>query len=181
VPAERDEDEAAAEVISVQVEAGTDRIPVPGDLLVEGATKERKNPSLYNEIAAMDMGQRVKLALRGNREARQLLARDNNKIIRRMVLNNPRISEEEVVNMARDRNSTEDVLRIIADRSDWLKNYAVRRALVTNPKTPLPTAMRLLATLLLQDLERIAKSKDVPQAVVIQARKAVIEHRERRQ
>ena len=114
-------------------------------------------------------------------DARQLLARDNNKIIRRMVLNNPRITEDEVIGLARDRNSTEDVMRMIADRGEWLKNYGVRRALVTNPKTPLPTAMRLLGTLLLQDLERIAKSKDVPQAVVIQARKSVIEARERRQ
>ena len=177
--AEGTDDEAAAEAVFRTIEAGTDRIAVPGDLLIEGATLPRRNPSLYNEIAAMNVAQRLKLALRGNRDARTLLARDNNKVIRRFVLNNPMITEEEIISIARDRNSTEDVLRFISERGEWMKSYGVRRALATNPKTPLVIAQRQLATLLIQDLARIAKSKDIPQAVVIQARKMVIAARER--
>ena len=56
------EDEAAVEAISQAVAAGTDDIVVPGDLLVEGATVERQNPSLYNVIAAMNVSQKLKLA-----------------------------------------------------------------------------------------------------------------------
>jgi hypothetical protein len=181
VQAEGTDDEAAAEAVFRTIEAGTDRIAVPDDLLIEGATLPRRNPSLYNEIAAMNVAQRLKLALRGNRDARTLLARDNNKVIRRFVLNNPMITEEEIINIARDRNSTEDVLRFISERGEWMKSYGVRRALATNPKTPLVIAQRQLATLLIQDLARIAKSKDIPQAVVIQARKMVIAARERGQ
>ena len=181
MPAERADDEAAVEAVSEAIEAGTDQIAVPGDLLIEGATLPRKNPSLYNEIAAMNVAQRLKLALRGNRDARTLLARDNNKVIRRFVLNNPMITEEEIINISRDRNSTEEVLRFISERGDWMKNYGVRRALATNPKTPLVIALKQLPTLLIQDLGRIARSKDVPQAVVIQARKFVIAARDRGQ
>jgi len=180
VPAEN-EDEAAATAISEAVQAGTDDIAVPGDLLVEGATVPRQNPSLYNLIAAMNVSQRIKLALRGNRDARTLLARDNNKVIRRCVLNNPMLSEEEIINIARDKNSTEEVLRVISTNGDWCKSYGVRRALATNPKTPLPLALKQLSTLLINDLGRIARSKDVPQAVVIQARKMVIVARDRGQ
>ena len=180
MPAESEE-EAAAEAISQAVAAGTDGIVVPGDLLVEGATVERQNPSLYNMIAGMTVSQKLKLALRGNRDARTLLARDNNKVIRRCVLNNPMLTEEEIINIARDKNSSEEVLRVISDRGDWCKSYGVRRALATNPKTPLPIALRQLATLLITDLGRIARSKDVPQAVVIQARKMVIIARDRGQ
>jgi len=180
VPAESDE-EAAAEAISRAIEAGTDGIVVPGDLLVEAATLPRQNPSLYNEIAVMNVAQKLKLALRGNRDARTLLARDNNKIIRRFVLNNPMITEEEIINIARDKNATEEVLRFISERGDWVKNYGVRRSLATNPKTPLAIAQRNLATLLITDLARIARSKDIPQAVVIQARKMVIIARDRGQ
>jgi hypothetical protein len=57
----------------------------------------------------------------------------------------------------------------------------VRRALATNPKTPLPVALKQLATLLINDLGRIAKSKDVPQTVVLQARKMVVIARDRGQ
>jgi hypothetical protein len=181
VPAEGDEDEAVAEAVAAAIESGTDQIPVPGDLLIEGATLPRKNPSLHHEIAGMNMGQKIKLALRGNRDARTLLARDNTKTVRRFVLNNPMITEDEITNIARDRNSNEETLRYISDRGDWLKSYAVRRALATNPKTPLVVALRVLPTLLIQDLSRIAKSKDIPQAVVIQARKIVIVQRDRGQ
>jgi len=181
VPAEEGDDETAAEAISRTIEAGTDRIAVPADLLVEGATLPRRNPSLYNEIAAMNVSEKLKLALRGNRDARTLLARDNNKIIRRFVLNNPMITEDEIINIARDRNSTEEILRFISDRGEWMKSYGVRRALATNPKTPLVIAQRQLGTLLLQDVARIAKSKDIPQAVVVQARKMVIAARDRGQ
>ena len=180
MPGESD-DEAATEAVSQAVQAGTDDIVVPGDLLVEGATVPRQNPSLYNVIAAMNVSQRIKLALRGNRDARTLLARDNNKVIRRCVLSNPMLTEEEIINIARDKNSTEEVLRVISERGDWLKSYGVRRALATNPKTPLPIALRQLATLLMNDLGRIAKSKDIPQAVVLQARKMVIIARDRGQ
>ena len=180
MPAES-EDEAAAEAISQAIAAGTDGIVVPGDLLVEGATVPRKSPSLYNEIAGMNVSQKLKLALRGNRDARTLLARDNNKIIRRFVLNNPMITEDEIISLARDKNSTEEVLRYISERGEWVKSYGVRRALATNPKTPLPIAQRNLATLLITDLARIARSKDIPQAVVIQARKMVIIARDRGQ
>ena len=175
------EEEAAAVAISQAIAAGTDGIVVPGDLLVEGATVPRKNPTLYNEIAAMNVSQRIKLALRGNRDARTLLARDNNKIIRRFVLNNPMLTEEEIINIARDKNSTEEVLRVISERGDWCKSYGVRRALATNPKTPLPIALKNLGTLLVSDLGRIARSKDIPQSVVIQARKMVIIARDRGQ
>jgi hypothetical protein len=178
VPAERNDDEAAAAAVAQAVETGTDQIPVPGDLLVEGGTQERQTPSLYNEIAAMNMGQKIKLALRGNRDARTLLARDNTKTIRRFVLNNPMITEDEITGIARDRNSNEETLRYISERSEWLKSYGVRRALATNPKTPLVIALKLLGTLLIQDIARIARSKDIPQAVVIQARKIVITRRE---
>ena len=180
MPAESDE-EAAAYAITQAIEAGTDGIAVPGDLLVEGATVPRQNPSLYNELAAMNVSQKLKLALRGNRDARTLLARDNNKIIRRFVLNNPMLTEEEIINIARDKNATEEVLRVISERGDWVKSYGVRRALATNPKTPLVIALKQLATLLVNDLGRIARSKDVPQAIVIQARKMVIIARDRGQ
>jgi hypothetical protein len=57
------------------------------------------------------------------------------------------------------------VIRIILDRKDWLKNYQLRLALVQNPRTPLPKALRLLETLYDRDLRLVAKSRNVPSAV----------------
>ena len=60
---------------------------------------------------------------------------------------------------------------MIAEKREWIRNYQVRQALVTNPKTPLPIALRQLASLGEQDVRLLARSRNVPQAVAAQARR----------
>ena len=55
-------------------------------------------------------------------------------------------------------------------KSEWLRLYSVKHALVNNPKTPLPSALRLLPHLTAKDLRVIARSKGVPSALVKAAR-----------
>jgi hypothetical protein len=52
-----------------------------------------------------------------------------------------------------------------------VRNYRVRHALATNPKTPLAVALRHVSSLGERDLRLIAKSKNVPQTVAVQARR----------
>jgi hypothetical protein len=63
---------------------------------------------------------------------------------------------------------------MINDKREWVRNYQVRHALSTNPKTPLPAAIRHVATLSERDLRFIAKSKNVPQAIAVQARRILL-------
>jgi hypothetical protein len=179
-----DKDEAAeAAEVAAAVEAGTDGIELAEDLTEERAseaeiTSVRLKPeasTLYARLLTMPMTGKVKLALRGNKEARVLLARDGSRTVRRYVLMNPRISEEEVVHIARDRQADEEMLRTILNRREWMKLYQVRLGLVKNPRTPLASAIRILGTLMARDVERIAKSRDVPQGVVTQARRIVVD------
>ena len=65
----------------------------------------------------------------------------------------------------------DEVLRKIASNREWVKSYAIRMALVTNPKTPLPIAIKLVPTLTQQDLKQLAKSKTVPIGVAQAARR----------
>ena len=85
----------------------------------------------------MTVSERIKLALRGNREARMLLIRDANRMIRRFVLQNPRVGDEEIIAIAKNRSADDELLRMIGDSREWTKNYQVRLSLATNPKTPL--------------------------------------------
>jgi len=183
---DKEEAEKAAE-IAAAVEAGTDDIAVPAAMTEDqpdeaAVTSVRLKPessTLYAQLLTMPMTGKVKLALRGNKEARVLLARDGSRTVRRYVLMNPRISEEEIVHIARDRQADEEMLRVIMNRREWMKLYQVRLGLVKNPRTPLASAIRILPTLTTRDVELIAKSRDVPQAVVGQARRAIIESRHR--
>ena len=171
-----------AEAIARAVEAGTDDIVVPAEMLVE--EPEAATPplarSLYAQIINMGIGEKIKLALRGNRDARAILIRDAQKLIRRFVLQNPRVTDTEVVAVARNRSADEELLRMIADRREWMRNYQIRLALATNPKTPLVLALKQLTTLTDGDLRLLTKSKNVSATVASQARRIMMTMREPR-
>ena len=68
--------------------------------------------------------------------------------------------------MAKNRNIDAELLRKIGDHKQWPRNYQVRLALVTNPKTPLATAMHFVSSLHERDIRLLAKSKNVSATVV---------------
>jgi hypothetical protein len=161
----------ALQGIAEVIERGEDNYKVPEEMLIEPEKPTLINKSLYAQILTMPIGEKLKLALRGNRDARALLIRDSNRMIGRFVLKNPRITEDEIAAMARNRNLDSDILREIGEHRLWPRNYQVRLGLVSNPKTPPATAMGLVKTLGERDMRFLAKSKNVPQAVVTQARR----------
>ncbi len=168
--------EAAFDTIVRAVETGRDGIAVPAELLVEkeGEPEKALPQSLYSKILAMGVHEKIKLALRGNKDARTILVRDPIRLIRRCVLQNPRITDGEVISLARNRSADEELLRMINEKREWVRNYQVRHALTTNPKTPLPIALRHISSLAERDLRLIAKSKNVPQGVAVQARRILL-------
>jgi hypothetical protein len=158
------------------IESGEDGIELPKELVdePERATDAQPPGTLQTRIATMDMSEKIKLALRGNRDARNILIRDANKMIRRFVLQNPRLSDSEVISLARNKSTDDELLRIITEKREWMRNYQVRLGLATNPKTPLPVALRQVSSLDARDLRQIAKSKNVPQAIAAQARRLLM-------
>jgi hypothetical protein len=169
-------DEAGAAALAAAIEAGEDGIEVPAALIEEAGNAPRSEEarSLYARIIDMPVTQKIKLALRGNQDARMILIRDTNRMVRRFVLANPRISEGEIVGIARNKSADDELIRLISERRDWMRLYQVRMGLVTNPKTPLPVAIRQIATLDDRDVRQLAKSKNVPAAVAAQARRLVL-------
>jgi hypothetical protein len=169
-------DEAAVAGIVRSIESGTDAIAVPAELLDEEAPPAPPPlaRSLYAQILQMGISEKLKLALRGNKDARMILIRDASKLIRRFVMQNPRISDAEVIAVARNRSSDEELIRFIADRREWSRNYQIRLALATNPKTPLAIALKQIGMLGERDLRQLAKSRNVSQTVASQARRLLL-------
>lgn len=168
--------------IADDVEGDGDRIDVPEELLQEEEEQpeqpERK--SLSAQIREMTVAQRIKLAFKGNKEARMLLLRDPVPMIQRFVLKNPRITEDEILGLAKDRNCDKDLIRTISESRDWTRSYAIRRGLVENPKCPLPTAIRFLATLRERDIRSLARSRNIPTTVTAQARRILYQREQAR-
>ena len=161
--------------IAESVERGDDQYIVPEEMLVEPEPDKPVNKSLYDQIIHMRVGERIKLALKGNREARNILIRDPQRLIQHFVLQNPRITDEEIIAIARNRNLDTELLRKIGEHKYWPRNYQVKLALVTNPKTPIATALHFVPSLMERDIRFIAKSRNISSTIVSQARRVIMQ------
>jgi hypothetical protein len=137
----------------------TKKIP---DEIAGEKEKGTLNDSLYNRIQQMSVSEMVQLATMGTREARNLLIKNPNRTIVQAVLNSPKITDDEITSFAGNKNLSKEVSLIISNKKEYTKNYMVKAALVNNPKTPLPTAIKFLRHLLPKDLRNVSKSKNVP-------------------
>jgi len=144
---------------------------------IEAGTKEAQaeTESLYLMVSRMKLLEKLRFALRCGREGRTLLIRDSNRGVQLAVISNPRITDGEVALIACSRSIDEEVLRRIAENRDWVRHYPVRLALVNNPKTPVALAVKLLPTLLQEDISQIAKSKDVSAHIALGARRLTLQ------
>lgn len=123
----------------------------------------------WKKISRMNVPQKVRMALLGNEHARSMLIRDGKRIVYMSVLKSPKLTENELVAFARNRSLPDEVIRSIANTREWTKEYAIRHALVYNPKCPQAIAMQFLRMLTAKDLRHIATSRDVPAFITRQA------------
>lgn len=160
---------------------GRDSLPLPKALEEEHdeATEEEaleekvRRGDIYNALKIMTVPQKIKLALFGNRIARLLLLRENSRQIHYFVLKNPRLTDNDVIEISRTTSLDETILRMIASNSTWMKLYPVKLGLVSNPKTPIDVSLKWIRYLQEKDLRRLAKSKSIPHVIASQCRKVL--------
>ncbi len=140
-----------------------------GELRAEDDEISGDRVSMINRILRMTMKDRVKLAMKGDREARNILIRDPNRIVAQAVINNARITEQEIEKIAAMRTVPEEVLRQIGINRAWARNYSIMHNLARNPRTPLGNVITILSRLQLRDLQAITKNRNVSDAVRRQA------------
>lgn len=125
---------------------------------------------LVERLKKLTVTEKMQLALSGTRDERAMLLRDSNKTLHVFVLKNPRLGLDEVQAAARLPQLSPEAIKQIAEHREWGTNATVCAALVRNPKTPLPLALRLIDRVPLSDLRAIAKG-GARDAVVHAARK----------
>lgn len=144
-----------------------DDIVIPNDLTHEDDNNEdeAKSKSLNSIIAGLTLPQKIKLSMRGNKATRTILLRDKNHLVPKFVLGNPQITEDEIAELARNPNTNEEVLRIIANNSKWMRGYMVKLSIVSNPKVPLDISTKWVKFLKDRDLRQLSRSKNIPQVL----------------
>ncbi|MCE9670359.1 hypothetical protein LY474_21395 [Myxococcus stipitatus] len=138
-----------------------------GEVADENAAplEEGKRMTLTQRLMKMSIAEKIKLATLGNKEARNALIRETNKLVAVAVIRSPRITDGEVLACAANRAMMDDVLRVIYNNREWTKNQKVKLALVKNPKVPLTVTMKFLNTLRDSEIKDLSRDKNVPAAV----------------
>jgi len=120
--------------------------------------------SLIKRVMFMNAKDRVKLAMKGDREARGILIRDSNRVVATAVIKNPRITDQEVEGISAMRTVADEVLRLIALNRAWARSYTIIHNIVRNPRTPVPTVMSTLPRIHTKDLKNLAQNRNVSEA-----------------
>ena len=125
--------------------------------------------ALIKRVMFMNVKDRMKLGMKGDREARSILIRDSNRVVATAVIHNPRVTDQEVENIAAMRTVADEVLRLIAINRAWARSYPVIHNLVRNPRTPIPTVLSTLPRIRTKDLKNLAQNRNVSEATRRQA------------
>jgi hypothetical protein len=140
----------------------------------EGAVEAAQTrETLLQRIGRMTAAEKIALALKGNQEERLVLIRDANKVVARAVLQSPKVTDADIEAYASMKSVTEEVLRLISTNRAFMKNYAVARALLNNPRAPVDVCLPLLPRLNERDLKGLAMNKNVAEVLRNMAAKMI--------
>lgn len=139
--------------------------PRPGD--AQPVSRERR----LGQLMTMRPLEKIRTATMGDRYDRSVLIRDSNKLVAIATVKSPKIRDDEAVAYSANRALTYEVINYIANRRDWVKLYSVKFNLVMNPKTPMSRSMALLGHLNQSDVQKVARSKNIPSALATAAKR----------
>ena len=120
-------------------------------------------------IEALSLGEKIALARRAPRGLIECLIKSHEARVLRGLLGNTRMVELEAVRVAASACESADLYHYIAGHPRWGGRRAVRLALLSNPRTPVPVALQLVERLSLSDLRQLIKDDKVPTIVRVGA------------
>jgi hypothetical protein len=142
---------------------------VAQSLRVDPSVRVRAEGLLQEMLPDLRLGERITLARLATPAVLPGLLADGEPMVVDASLTNPRLSEEQVT-VALRRDATSAVLpEAVAASRRWGERYAVRLALVLQPRTPLGIALGQLRALLPRDLDRVGEAEGLRPVVQIAA------------
>lgn len=162
---------------------GDDNSAVPYDELdpdTESEDQDQVNEedeqflSKYKMAQVMGIGEKIKMALSGDKEWRSILVKDANKLVSGSVIKNPRITEAEILTLVKSGIQNDEIMRLICANKEWIKSYKIRKALIENNRTPVQHASRYLGTMDVKDLAYFAKSKNIATVISTLAKRLLL-------
>jgi hypothetical protein len=136
-----------------------------------GGVRAGAETILRERIPDLRLGERIALAKVATPAVLRLLLADADPKVVRPALANPRLREEDLLQVVRDKTCPRTLLEEAPSSSRWREQYAVRLAVVLQPRTPLGIALGQLSSLLPRDLVRVAEAEELAPLVQAAARR----------
>jgi len=148
--------------------------PSPSDD-AEVTGKETESSDVYARIKNLSLPEKQKLARYGKRTVRQLLIRDPNKNLHRLVVGNPDVGLDEITEYSAYPGLSKEAIEFIAQNRTWLASRQLVFNLVRNPSTPVELAVRLVPRLGPNEWRWLARPGAVREPIAAAARRQIIE------
>jgi hypothetical protein len=133
-----------------------DLADVAATLTVPAAVRSRAESLLSDGLRDMRLGDRVTLARLATPALLPALLAASERRVTESALLNPRLREDDVVTALRRDDVGLALVEAAVASPRWGSSYAVRLALVLQPRTPLPLALHRVRSLVPRDLRRVA-------------------------
>lgn len=125
------------------------------EVQVPAPVRRAVDTQLLIRVEKLSLGERISSARRCSHALIQVFLFDPHPKVFESLLVNARLREDDLLALVSSERATADQLRMIADDMKWSFRYAIRKALVLNPKTPPAAAATQLRYLSRGDLRRI--------------------------
>lgn len=101
------------------------------------------------------LGERRSMSKATSKNVIDRLLSDPDPMVIGNILDNPRVTEKDILKVASKRPASPKILRLLATHKVWSKRYAVIKALVLNPYTQPRISVVLMESLMIKDIEDI--------------------------
>jgi hypothetical protein len=120
-------------------------------------------------LAELAVGERVALARRAGRDLIRELARSRESAVLLALLGNPKLTDADAEAMAGRADAPRAALAGLARHPRWGTLLAVHVGLARNAATPIPVALRLVASLPVEELDAVIGDEAAPTIVRVSA------------
>ena len=138
---------------------------------VTAAAKVRAEALLLDQLADLRLGDRITLAKIATQPVLSALLKDADPRVVEAALINRRLREEDLVTAVRQETVGPVLIEGVAASPRWRDRYALRLAIVLQPRSPLAVSLGQVTALLPRDLERVAEDEALPPLVQLAARR----------
>jgi hypothetical protein len=116
-------------------------------------------------LLEMALGERITLARIASRGVIAALRREENPLVIRALLQNPRITEEDVLAITAAPRTPGGVLRAVAEEGRWSCRPGIQKSIARHPQAPRAVALRFVRVLSRVALEELAAYPKLPALV----------------